>query len=143
MTIVGAGRQLTPVLSRLLAGGASLVSMNVRVGLRSSPVVLETVCNDNLMFRTKYVVVDLYVRQCLAHHRSCYTETENSLTRSDTLISSTRYCIYYKYIYIIYSNEARSSIVGLYSTIQCSLMFSPQLVGELAALLTRQQISSM
>ena len=75
--------------------GPCLVSMNVRVGLQSSPVVLETVCNDNLMFRTKYVVVDLYVRQCLAHHRSCYTETENSLTRSDTLISSTQYCLYY------------------------------------------------
>ena len=38
-------------------------------------------CNDNLMFRTKYSPVDLYVPQCLAWHRSrCYTG--NTLTRS-------------------------------------------------------------
>ena len=66
--------------SRLQTSGPCLVSItDVRVGLYWRPGV----CNDNLMFRTKYVVVDLYVRQCLAHHRSCYTETENILTRSD------------------------------------------------------------
>ena len=126
--------------SRLQTSGARLVSItDVRVGLYWRPGV----CNDNLMFRTKYVVVDLYVRQCLAHHRSCYTETENILTRSD------QYCVYRKskktrfIVYIPHSSSA-----------QCSILYFltpplPPLTGCRAgwlgpsAPLTTDQISSM